>query len=80
MDTETELNRIVDLVCKIGKLPTLNPDDDYYDQGFSSINALQLLMELEEQFAVSIGDDDFVAARTCSSLLKLVSRLEKDNR
>ena len=73
--TENVLQRITSIVLTTGKIKALAADDDFYDAGFSSINALQLLMELEESFGVAIADDDFIAARTCTALQTLISRL-----
>ena len=67
-----DLQRIVAVVCEVGKVSGIGPDDDIYDAGFSSINALQLLMELESAFEVSIPDDDFINARTSRALYAVV--------
>ena len=69
-----QLQQIVEIVRTTGKLSDIRPDEDFYDAGFSSINALQLLMELETAFDVTIADDEFVNARTCIALQALVSR------
>ena len=71
----TDLDRIVAIVQATGKLSGIDPDEDFYDAGFSSINALQLLMELEDAFGVAIPDDQFVTARTCASLHSLIAQL-----
>lgn len=70
-----DLEQIVGIVRATGKLDDLRPADDFYDAGFSSINALQLLMELEAAFDITIPDDEFVAARTCTSLHAMIERL-----
>lgn len=72
-----DLERIIDIVRTTGKITDIEAADDFYDAGFSSINALQLLMELEAAFDVMIPDDEFVAARTCASLHEVVSRLTR---
>ena len=72
-----DLDRIIGIVQTTGKLERLDASADFYEAGFSSINALQLLLELEAAFNVAIPDDDFVTARTCASLHELVSRLNK---
>lgn len=71
----SDLERIVGIVRAAGKLDALNPSEDFYDAGFSSINALQLLMDLEGAFDITIPDDEFVNARTCMSLHAMVERL-----
>jgi acyl carrier protein len=65
---------ITEVICRLGKLPALDPDEDFYDAGFPSISALELLLEMEESYAVSLQDDDFIAARTARSLSDLISR------
>ena len=75
MDNDS-LQRVVTIVRSTGNLTAdITADDDFYDAGFSSINALQLLLELETAFDVAIPDDDFVTARTCAALHSLVQRL-----
>jgi|APFre7841882793_1041355.scaffolds.fasta_scaffold279285_1 acyl carrier protein len=72
----TELQEVIAIVCAVGGLPGgLAPDEDFYAAGFSSIRALQLLMELESRYDVSIPDDDFIAARCASDLQTLLNRL-----
>ena len=63
-------------MCETGGLKELNPDADFYDQGFSSVSALQLLIEIEERFSVSIADDAFVKARSARDLAALVADLK----
>ena len=74
------LQTIIGIVQTTGKIQNIEPAEDFYEAGFSSINALQLLMELEATFDVTIPDDEFVTARTCSSLEALVSRLAQESR
>lgn len=74
------LQTIVKIVETTGKISSVAPGADFYDAGFSSINALQLLLELESAFDVTIPDDEFVTARTCNSLDALVSRLTQETR
>ena len=72
-----ELESISALICRVGKLPALQPQQDFYEAGFSSINALELLVEMETVFEVSIPDDDFIAARTAQALEGMISRLKQ---
>jgi acyl carrier protein len=75
--SDDPLNRVLAIVRSTGNLAEINPNEDFYDAGFSSINALQLLLELEGAFDVTIPDDEFVAARTCTDLHELVTRLSQ---
>ena len=49
------------MVRRVGKLQALAADEDIYDAGLSSVGALQLFPELEDQFDVSFPDDRFIA-------------------
>ena len=71
-----ELERVIAVVCSVGKVSGLAPDQDFYEAGVSSISALSLLMELESQYQISIPDDEFIAARTARALHELVARLQ----
>jgi acyl carrier protein len=72
------LQRIMAIVCEVGKFSGIQPDDDIYDAGFSSINALQLLMELESALEVSIPDDEFINARSARALHAVIERLRQE--
>ena len=73
-----ELDRVIGVVCSIGKVQALSPDQDFYEAGVSSISALSLLMELESEYQISIPDDQFIAARTPRALHALVTGLKQD--
>ena len=73
-----ELQRITAIVCEVGKISGITPDDDIYEAGFSSINALQLLMELESALEVSIPDDEFINARSPRALHAVIGRLKQE--
>ncbi|MCC6551610.1 MAG: acyl carrier protein [Polyangiaceae bacterium] len=70
------MDRVIELILKVGNLPAIGPDQDFYDAGFSSIRALQLLTELEDEFNVTIPDDRFPAARTPRALLDIIQELQ----
>jgi acyl carrier protein len=70
-----QMQDVVDIVCSIGGLTGLRPDEDFYAAGFSSIRALQLLAELETRFDVSIPDDEFIKARNASALGGMLDRI-----
>ena len=77
---DNDLDKIIHIVQETGKIENITASEDFYDAGFSSINALQLLLDLEAAFDVTIPDDEFVAARTCIALEALVSRLAQGTR
>jgi acyl carrier protein len=73
-----DLQRITDIICEVGKISGVGPDEDIYDAGFSSINALELLMELESALEVSLPDDDFINARSPRALHAVIERLRQE--
>jgi acyl carrier protein len=70
-----DIDRVIELIVSVGNIPRIGPDDDFYDAGFSSIRALQLLTELEDAFNVTIPDDSFPTARTARALHLLIKGL-----
>jgi acyl carrier protein len=68
------LDQIQAIVCRVGKLADIEPDEDFYHAGLNSLGALTLLLELEAEFGLSIPEDQFVAARTVRELHALVAR------
>jgi acyl carrier protein len=73
-----DIERVSALVGRLGNLSGLHPHDDIYDAGFSSIKALELLLELETEFDVTIEDDQFIEARSPGALAALASRLREE--
>jgi len=70
------LERIAALVSETGQIGAVGLDEDFYDAGFTSLRALELLLRLENEWDVSIPDDEFVAARTVRSLGALLARVK----
>lgn len=80
MTREEMSSRVVGVVARIAKIedPSAIPSDQdlYRDIGVKSTAALDLLLSLEEEFNVSIPDQEFGDARTVSSLVKLIGALQ----
>ena len=73
-----QINGVATILCDVGKIKDISPDEDFYKAGFSSVSALQLLLELETAYDVKIPDDDFIAARTPRALKELIHRLKQE--
>jgi acyl carrier protein len=73
-----DLGTIIEMISRAGGVTGLEPDQDFYAAGFTSVMALPLLMEMEEQFQVSIPDDRFIQARTARALHQVVADLKTD--
>jgi acyl carrier protein len=74
---EQDLARVMALVCEKGQIADLAPDDDFYDAGFTSLTSLDLLLELEAEWDVSIPDEEFIVERSVRSLGALITRLKE---
>lgn len=75
-----DVERITSIICELGKVSGIGPDDDFYDAGFSSINSLELLLQLESACEVSIPDDEFIAVRSPRALHEMIERLKEGER
>jgi acyl carrier protein len=76
-DPDEQLLCIVGILSRIGEIPGIQPDQDIYEAGFVSVNALPLLMELEDRFGVTIPDDRYINARTPRALNELLTSLQE---
>ena len=67
-------SQIAELVGKIGKVQgEVPPDKDIYaDLGVESVNSIEILLALEDQFGIAIDDTQFIKARTVQLLIDLV--------
>jgi acyl carrier protein len=72
------LEDITAIICRVGKLPGIAASEDFYAAGFSSISALELLIELESACAVTIPDEQFIVSRTPEALHTLIAQLQQE--
>jgi len=70
------LARVMAIVCETGPIESISADEDFYDAGFTSLKSLQLLLQLETEWGLSIPDDEFIVARSARSLDELLTRLK----
>ena len=73
---DDSLKRVMAIVCEMGLLAEIGADEDFYDAGFTSLSSLTLLMQLEDEWNVSIPDEEFIVARSARSLADLLARLK----
>jgi acyl carrier protein len=68
---------VVARVAKVKDPAAIDSEKDLYrDIGVKSTAALDLLLSLEEEFNVTIPDQEFGDARTVSSLANLIGALQ----
>jgi acyl carrier protein len=75
-DLSNRITLVVARVAKVKDPAVIESDKDLYrDIGVKSTAALDLLLSLEEEFNVTIPDQEFGDARTVSSLADLIGGL-----
>lgn len=74
---EQALARVMTLVRETGRIGDITPDEDFYDAGFTSLRSLELLLQLEAEWDVTIPDEEFITARSVRSLGELLARLKE---
>jgi acyl carrier protein len=75
-DLSNRITLVVARVAKVKDPAVIESDKDLYrDIGVKSTAALDLLLSLEEEFNVTIPDQEFGDARTVSSLADLIGAL-----
>lgn len=74
---EEDLQKIRRLLGGLLSRDTITPDEDIYDVGLTSIMVLPFLAELEDNFQMSIPDDEFLSARTPRALAQLIQKLRE---
>lgn len=72
------VSQVSEIVSRVSGVQNLSPDQDFYDAGLTSLMALTLLMEIENQFQVTIPDQRFIDARTARTLAQVISELQSN--
>jgi len=76
-DHPDSLDAVLNAIRDVTGVSDLQPDQDFYDAGVTSVQSLPLLLELEDRFQVTIPDDQFVAARSARRLSEMIQSLSK---
>lgn len=50
--------------------------DLYSELGMASIQAMELLLELEERYGISVPDEEFIEATSLERLARMIQRLK----
>ena len=50
--------------------------DIYGDLGMASLKAMELLMDLEERYGISVPDEEFIEATSLERLAAMIQRLK----
>ena len=71
------LDAVLSAIRDVTGVNLVQPDQDFYDAGVTSVQSLPLLLELEDRFHVTIPDDQFVAARSARRLSEMIQNIAK---
>jgi acyl carrier protein len=71
---EHRIERLKQMVAAYGEVSDIGANDDFYEAGFASVNALNLLLDVESEFGVSLSDEDFASSRTLAALDRAIAR------
>ena len=66
-------DKVAEIVRRLANLTALAPEQDYFDAGLASVQALELLLEVESEFGVSLPDDQFANVRNVRQLAGLIT-------
>ena len=69
------LCEILKIICSVMGTEGLNPDDNFYDAGMTSIMALPLLIEVEDRFHINIPQEQFLEMHTARTLSCHISKV-----
>lgn len=75
--SEIDLETVTGVIHEVTGVNNLAADQDFYDGGVTSVQALPLLLELEARFGVSIPDERFIQVRTPRALGEMIADLRR---
>lgn len=73
MEKSDLLQEILNVIRRIAQIDTIGPDTMLDEAGLTSINVVELLIELETRFKVTLPDEAFLAAKTAREIWALLS-------
>lgn len=71
--------QLAQIVQRLGNIAALAPEQDYFDAGLKSIQALELLAEVEAAFEVTLPDEEYAKVRNVRDLAGLVASARAGN-
>ena len=71
------VRQITSVFCRVLKQPEIKADSDYFLYGGNSLNAMEVLGELEEQTGQLVRVSDLYACRTARRLAQFICKEEK---
>ena len=78
LNFEDTARNVVGIVKEIGGLRELSTEQDFYDEGLTSMASLTLMLRLESEYHVTIPDEQFLQCRTAKQIAALLLELAPD--
>ena len=75
---EQTLQLVTEVICRVVGIHRLDPDENFYDGGVTSIMVLPLLIEIEETFRIAMVQEQFLNAHTPRELSSRIAELISD--
>ena len=76
-DIESKVAKIVEDYLQLGE-GTYSPHDNFADLGADSLDAVELIMEIEEKFGIEVTDEEAQSLTTTNAVVELLrSKLTK---
>jgi acyl carrier protein len=75
------IDRVIDLIARIKKLPLeqVTIESEFVALNIDSIDAVEILFELENEFSIEIPDEQMYTVRTVRQAAEAVDQLLKAN-
>ncbi|MCS6951393.1 MAG: acyl carrier protein [Bryobacterales bacterium] len=77
MSVEELAQRVIGVIAKARRVPpeTITPETTFQELGLDSLDAVNVLFALEEEFNVSIPDEDAREIRTVRQVIEGIAKL-----
>jgi acyl carrier protein len=70
------MEQMIAIIRRIAQIEAVGPDTNLGEAGLTSMNVVELLVELESAYGVTVPDEAFLAAKTPRELFALISPLQ----
>ena len=74
MSTEERINKIICLQLSPAILSDPQTSDELADLGADSLDTVEIMMAIEDEFDISVDQDDFEALKTVGEVYEFVKR------
>ena len=69
--------KIGNIFTKYSKNADINPETSLKDLGLDSLDLVEVLMDIEEEFGIEFEDEEMVSLKTVNDVLAIIERKTK---